>query len=877
MPSAVPMREHFEIGDALGRGGAGAVFEARSRGDLSRVALKIANEGHDAVLLREATLHARLMRRWGPSLVAVGRDVDSGRVFLALTFTEGEPLPVAAREKRFGAPTKLALLVGHAVASALDELHEADAAHGDVTPANIIVTSRAPQSAAANARAATLIDLSLSVAIAEERGGYSRRYAPPSSNGIVSPECDVFQLGLVLAELLFPEIRDSEEPLAALAILRARDVPSEHQSDQNEKHEKRAPRERAHASSIAPALRRLVLAMTSEKPGARPPAHYVARELRVLLALPESHEEIVGARSVSIARHYLAVRHATLFQPGAVALSGPPRAWVADARSALSITENEEDVARRTPLLQLAPLTPLSQLDRARWLTRIAGSFASSFGEDEPDEGKLAERLLSLAARSEPASWTRADFDRDAEQKDIAPPSSDIDLVRALSSGVVSEVVLRAAEQRSADAPLGLVLALGERLLAMGQSARASLVLEPHREPSARALMAEALRRSGDSVGAAALALSSERSAAPSDHEAVQRARFVRARIAWDSRQNEQAMALVAGMAPADAAEIRALCHYARGEISSGAAVVQRALSHEGTSARLFGLLGLLSHADGDAEKALTAFGRAVEIAVLAGAVSDEATYRTGEAAAALDAGDVGRALAASFRAVVLCERGRERRFSPRAWLGRAGALLNAGATFEAEEALHEARARALEMGDVRCLLYAELIRIDLLAPSDPARAALAADALTLARPLGNEDTLRALVRGNLVGNELALADSLVESAGVTARLEYFRARAEASKESLQDARSILEGLLSLTRSTAPAQIRATAWDSGRELARKLGEREAMGRFEHLLFELCARVENTIPPAYRSRFLALPWVKRRGEGRGLSLPFGEAQ
>jgi transcriptional regulator with GAF, ATPase, and Fis domain/tetratricopeptide (TPR) repeat protein len=818
----------------VGRGGAGLVFEAVGPSG-TRVALKIAHPHHDEVLRREAELCARLMRRWGPVLHAFG--YEEGRAYLALGFEEGEPLLAVVSAGRPVKGEELALVVGHAVASALAELHEADAVHGDVTPGNILVLGKRPKTNAASERAATLIDLSLSDTPAARRAGLTPRYADPASSSLVSPETDLFQLGLVLGELLFPAVRTSELPLQAL--------------------------EQAIATSPPTPLVRLVAAMASPLPGARPPAAHVASELAALLGLAESAAEAAASARSSIARHYLSCRRTQLFSAAHVKLDGPPLAWVRTARAALSCTDDP----------QAAELGPLGELDRGRWLTRVSGPAAASFALEELAEPVLAERMLHLAERLPTASFTHADFFGESRASSRAAPTGELSLLRALSGPQVSEAVLRAAEVRAADAPVPLLLSLGERLLATGQAARALLSLAARSEPEIMALAAEARRRTGDRDGACMLATRVLTHAKEGD-EAFSRAHFVLARVSWELGRYEQALAHEPLLGPAEAAEIAALCHYAKGETDLGVRRVEKALSREGASARLFGLQGMLHHAEGDAERALLAFGRAVEVSIALGAISDEASYRTGEAAAALDLGDVGRGLSASTRAVLLCERGRERWLSGRAWLSRAGALVNAGATFEALVALAEAKLRADEVADVRCSLFADFIRLDLM-PRSAERDELAAASLATARTLGAEDTLRALARTNLRGDLLAEAEALSTGASVTARLEYYRARAEQALESSASAREVIDGLLGLLGRHAPAQIRATAWECGQRLAARAGDREAAGRFEHLLFELCARIEATVPAAYRSRFASQSWVKERGEARGLTLPSGK--
>src|SRR5262249_10338062 len=162
--------------------------------------------------------------------------------------------------------------------------------------------------------------------------------------------------------------------------------------------------------------------------------------------------------------------------------------------------------------------------------------------------------------------------------------------------------------------------------------------------------------------------------------------------------------------------------------------------------ARLEATRGLLEHARGNPAASLDAFGRAVELATRSGAVVEEATYLTGDAAAAADAGAIARALGSATRAALLWERLGPPAPAARAWLSRASALATIGAAHAADEAAEEAIRRADEVGDARAVAFARWAKVETRpAGDDVARhEAMLADA---APALSAEDAARAAAR----------------------------------------------------------------------------------------------------------------------------------
>ncbi len=131
----------YRVERVLGRGGEGAVFEARSP-EGERVALKVVvleGQGEDAV--------ARLRRSVGalaglehPGLAPPRRIILGSRGFavLVMDLIEGAPLDAHLAGQARGR-VRRALEVGRAVAAALEHCHAAGVLHLDVKPRNVLV------------------------------------------------------------------------------------------------------------------------------------------------------------------------------------------------------------------------------------------------------------------------------------------------------------------------------------------------------------------------------------------------------------------------------------------------------------------------------------------------------------------------------------------------------------------------------------------------------------------------------------------------------------------------------------------------------------------------------------------------------------------
>ena len=203
----------------VGRAGEGAtavVYKAEHATTGATAALKVLRKDLGELALREIALLGKLDRRWGPSLLDAGvipsgtPELPGGSLYVATAWIDGraiDPRRAADRER-------LAAQVAHGVGRALAELHEAGVRHGDVKPANIVLSEHPPRHDAADDRACTLVDLGLAARIGADglRGGTPRYLAPEALERLdAGPEADLFALGAVLAEILAPDIESFSE------------------------------------------------------------------------------------------------------------------------------------------------------------------------------------------------------------------------------------------------------------------------------------------------------------------------------------------------------------------------------------------------------------------------------------------------------------------------------------------------------------------------------------------------------------------------------------------------------------------------------------------------------------------------------------------
>jgi serine/threonine-protein kinase PknK len=834
----------WQLLERVGEGATAVVWRARhgTLGQLS--ALKIARGSgleSDAVA-REALLLARVERRWGPALL------DAGPGFVATEWVEGQPLRPADENEHPDGRQELAAVVAHAVGRALEELHQAGVRHGDVKPDNVLCAAKRPSRDTSDDRGATLIDLGLATSLERDAIGATLRYAAPElrARGEAGPAADLWALGVLLAEILDPRIARAGDPHAAIAT---------------------APRD----TSSEP--ERWADALMAVAPGGRPSAGWVAARAAKWLGLWADEQGAALSRVDRVRRTYLSERGRDVkaWATVASAIDGAPRRWLEDA---LAWTRRLSAGGEHAP----SPIEPLGVVRRARWLVSLVGPSAASWplGGDDRSEGDVVGRALELAREHDPSSWSLEDLRGSAQTTKQAwdPGQGDeriARLARELARPAPDPGAMALAEDDVAAgrAPATVAVQLAAALVRAGEAGRASAVLAGARGGDVDAWRAEVARRRAEPAEAERAARSAMRSP---DASHGWRGQATLARMSCDAGDLDGADSHLEGARGAAAAEVRALIAWRRGAHERGLRVVDEALAEplDGDAhARLEAVRGLLEWSRGGSVAALRAFGRAVELATRAGAVVDEATYLTSEAAAATDAGDIARALSSATRAALLWERLGRPAHAARAWLGRASSLATVGAAHAADEAAQEALARAIESGDAQAAAYARWAQAEVRAPGDGEARAWVVEADERLVDGSAADRARAAARllvwapDRIEGERVAAVDAVAATLPPAARWEWWGARAAAilAGRSTAGDGAVLGALVALVDVPAPLGSRGPALDAAARLAIDRGDGDVARRFEQARLAVARLLRDGTPDELRSALASVSWAR----------------
>jgi serine/threonine-protein kinase len=212
----------YEIGEVLGRGGVGEVYEARRLSDGRAVALKVLHlhhEEHEDVrerFRREATLAAKLPRTYVPELLEFGTS-EEGYPFIAMERLRGEDLGSRLRREGLLDLDDLLDLVRQ-LSPALDAAHALGIVHRDLKPQNVFLVENGGGVRLLDFGVARLLEHGRDQSLTRGVVGTPGYLAPEQVCGdshSLGPQTDVFALGAIVYRALTGKNAFSSRELAA--------------------------------------------------------------------------------------------------------------------------------------------------------------------------------------------------------------------------------------------------------------------------------------------------------------------------------------------------------------------------------------------------------------------------------------------------------------------------------------------------------------------------------------------------------------------------------------------------------------------------------------------------------------------------------------
>lgn len=859
-PSELASPWRFDLQAEVGRGTSGTVWRARDQRTGNLVAVKVAHDEAAAqTIANEAETLLLVDSAFIPSVIDLGRApgrvdaVVQGSAYVVLRWVSGVRLdPRAIPPDR---RSLVARVVARDIGGALDDLHQAGMAHGDVKPDNVLLLEEGGEDRA------MLVDLGYATELA--RGGIrgaTLRYAPPElgQGRRRAAAHDLYGLGVCLSEVIDPMIAEASDPVAQLW-----------------------------SRQVEAPWGALLRAMTAFQPSARPPASWIRGAVE---KQGPARARRIGSR---VRASYLRVRRWDLERARGASrweLRGDVAPWLGDAvkvvRSAHALRGGEVE---RTGTLSLSPLDAAG---RKRWLVALVGTSATAWtlppALTELPESKLAGVLDRLESRLDPGLWTLQDVLRAVENdlpsvgrgestKDL------VDLALGLLGRPTGAEVLEQAETlaRRGSLPLRHRLLLAESLRSAGNMGRAYAALDGCADLASEALRADLLRRMGNLDEAlrvaSRLVRESGSCARPGEYSHVERATAVWARVLLDRGDSSGALDVLGSHSSAAAAEVRSLAHLSRGETKEALAWVEVGLSvatDEEERARLHCVRGMEAHARGQSQVAREAFSRAADCATRAGATVEEATYLTGVAAAAVDTGHVAEALEASHRAFLMWELLDQPGRTAYALLARASAFSLAGDTNDARKEASLGLAHAKRASDGRVTAFLQMLMSDMASPEESLGFLEDARRVLGSTPLLDDELrleARCLRAGALSEEEIGLWDrkSEAEGVGITAKAEWWASRARSWVQGRRVGRdaAIVARMIRLVREPMPVGVRGPAVDAARALAAQAGDGESARLLSSMQVKLSLDFLEHVPSWLREHAVSVGWVlEAQGDG-----------
>lgn len=214
------LSDRYTVGDQIGVGGTGVVWQAHDDVLDRDVALKVVRNGEHARLRREARAAARVNDRNVVTVHDAGQDGET--VFLVMELVKGGVDLAQVLRVCGPLPPELVALVGRDLARGLGAVHEQAIIHRDIKPSNVLLTADgdvklSDLGIARTSDATTTVQLTETGTIV----GTIDYLAPEQlAEGDVTPAADVYALGLLLLETATGDKPFGEGTLAERAARR---------------------------------------------------------------------------------------------------------------------------------------------------------------------------------------------------------------------------------------------------------------------------------------------------------------------------------------------------------------------------------------------------------------------------------------------------------------------------------------------------------------------------------------------------------------------------------------------------------------------------------------------------------------------------------
>ena len=225
-PAGTTIKGRYRIEEEIGRGGMSNVYRAFDTTLERDVAVKVmhrdvARDGdHLERFRREARAIAKLSSPHVVGVIDAGEE-DDGTPFIVLEYVEGETLK--DRIRRMGRlPVTEAVAYAIEIARGLQAAHERDIVHRDVKPQNVLLDEHGVARVTDFGIARSLRDEGLT---ADGRVLGTTDYVSPEQalGHQVTPQSDIYSLGVVLYEMLTGDVPFHGETQVSVAMHHVRD------------------------------------------------------------------------------------------------------------------------------------------------------------------------------------------------------------------------------------------------------------------------------------------------------------------------------------------------------------------------------------------------------------------------------------------------------------------------------------------------------------------------------------------------------------------------------------------------------------------------------------------------------------------------------